>query len=368
MEQEAFQVTFVIFECGPTHTGLESALALCEVARDAGADAVKFQLVQPDRLVRDREQTFTYERLVRAEDGSRTGAEPSGMTLETVTENYYQLVMRRYLTFDQWRQVKARCDELGVEFFATATYADVLAFLVEDLGCRMVKVASGDVDNLAWLREVAATGVQVHFDTGNATLGEVEAAVQAIEGELSETDWRDYWPMTQIVIHHVPGGYPARLESVNLRMIPTLRAFGHTVGFSDHSPGWDMDVVAIALGAEVVEKTITLDRTQLGPEHAFSLEPDDARRFVRAVRDVGTALGGPWRAVTEEQRKARRGARRSPVALTGALPGAPLAELSVEWSRPQSGLTPGEWERLAGARLRLPVREGEVVTMEHVAL
>jgi sialic acid synthase SpsE len=338
-------MTYVVLEAGPTHTGLESALALCDAAAAAGADAVKFQLVQPDRLVRDRSRTFTYERLT-----------PGG-AMEQVTESYYQLVLRRYLTFDQWRQVKARCDERGIEYFGTATYTDVLEFLV-DIGCRQVKVASGDVDNLMWLRQVAETGLRVHFDTGNATLGEVEAAVEAIEATGNH----------DMVIHHVPGGYPARLEGVDLRMVPTLKAFGHAVGFSDHSPGWDMDIAAIALGADVVEKTITLDRTQMGPEHAFSLEPEDARRFVRAVRDVGEAMGGPWRRVTVEQREARRAARRSPVALTGALPGATLGELDVEWARPQSGLTPGEWEAMRWARLRLPVSAGEVIGREKVTL
>jgi sialic acid synthase SpsE len=309
----------------------------------AGCDAVKFQLVQPDRLVPDKAQTFTYERLL-----------PDGTT-ESVTENYHELVSRRYLTFDDWRKVRAHCSDIGIAFFATATYPDTLQFLV-DVSAKAVKVASGDINNVTWIRECARTGLQVHLDTGNATLGEVEAAVLACEEEGNG----------DIVIHHVPSGYPARLESVNLRMIPTLQAFGHTVGFSDHSPGWDMDIAAIALGASVIEKTLTLDRTQRGPEHMFSLEPDDMTRFVRAVRDVEVALGGPWRRVGPEQRESRKAARRSPVAVNGAVSGTRLAEVAVEWARPGTGLTPEEYERLKDARLLQPVAKGDKIGIHHV--
>jgi sialic acid synthase SpsE len=181
-------------------------------------------------------------------------------------------------------------------------FPETLALAVT-LGCRALKVCSGDVTHLAWIRAVARAGLPVLLDTGNATLGEIEQAVDAV------------WATGQraLVIHHCPSGYPARLESVNLRVIPSLRQFFPSVpiGFSDHTPGWDMDVAAVGLGANQVEKTLTLDRAQAGPEHAFSLEPAEAAAFVQAIRDLERALGSPRRILTEAEALAKAGARRS---------------------------------------------------------
>lgn len=313
---------FITFEAGPTHTGLESALELIRHASKAGANAVKFQMTQPDRLIADREQMFSYDIL-----------HANGAT-ETVEEPLYDIACRRALTNDEWRQVKAECDRLSLIFFATATFEDVLDFCVE-LGCLTVKVASADVTHLPLIRYAARTGMVIQLDTGNATIQEIAAAVGVIEAEGAD-----------IIIHHCPSGYPARLESINLRMIPEIKKlFSHPVGFSDHTPGRDMDIAAIAIGACLVEKTITLDRTARGPEHMFSLEPYEMRGFVRNIRDVETALGARSRPANPK----RMAVRRSTFLVDPVKAGQVLRGTPVEFRRPGHGLAPNEWEPLLEA-------------------
>lgn len=328
----------LVLEAGPTHTGLASALGLVDVAAAAGADAVKFQWADPDRLIADKAQTYTYTKLNRA-------GEP-----ETVTEPYYDLVKRRYLHHAEWAAVADYAQQHGIEFYATATYTDILDRL-RLFGCGRVKIASGDVVHLPLLRQAAAMFPIVEIDTGNATLGEIERAVAVLEAGGAG-----------IVIHHVPGGYPASPSNVHLRMIPTLLAFEHTVGFSDHSPGWDMCAAAVALGATVVEKTITLDKAGPGPEHQFSLLPTEAEAFVKAMRDLEEAMGSPARRLSPEALEARKAARRSPYVSIGQVDRR-LDQAKLEWKRPQSGIDGTDFERYASWRVKA-LKAGSFIGLE----
>jgi len=337
---------FVTFEAGPTHDGLETACKLAEIAAEAGADAVKFQMVDPDRLVADKTQPFTYQVLADRETGR----------LETVSEPLYDLLKRRALTRDEWIALKRHCDSLNLAFFATIAFEDELQLLV-DLGCHGVKIASADVNFPQLLRAVARTGLQIQLDTGNATIGEIEAAIDVVKAE------RD----VEVVVHHCPSGYPASPENVNLQVIPTLkRIFGVAVAYSDHSPGWDMDVAAIALGANLVEKTITLDRTIRSVEHVMSLEPDDARRFVKVVRELEAAMGQPRRLMSEEQKRARRMIRRSAYLVGDAAAGTALKDLPVVFRRPGTGIGPDAFEAMGEMSLRRDLPEGTQLTLADV--
>ncbi len=323
---------FVTFEAGPTHDGLESAKRLASAAAAAGGDAIKFQVLDPDRLVADRTQLFTYDVLLDRETGRR----------ETVSEPLYDLLKRRSLGEDAWRALKAHCDGLGLAFFATVGFEDEIA-LLEELGCDSVKIASADVNHLPLLRRAARTGMCLQLDTGNATIGEVEAAVDVIRAEGNDN----------IIIHHCPSGYPARVESVNLNVIPTLkRLFPHPIAFSDHSPGWEFDIAAVALGADLVEKTITEDRTTRSVEHIMSLEPGDMATFVRSIRDIEAGLGSSRRLMSAAEIERRNAVRRSAHAARDLPAGATLSEADVEFRRPGYGVPPSEADRLFGARLR----------------
>ncbi|MGE0254659.1 MAG: N-acetylneuraminate synthase family protein [Alphaproteobacteria bacterium] len=329
---------FVTFEAGPTHDGLESAKDLVSLAAEAGADAVKFQIIDPDRLVADRKMPFSYEVLVDRASGR----------METVTEPLYDILCRRALSHEEWRALKAHSDRLGLAFFATIGFDDEIA-LLEQIGCHSIKIASGDVNHHPLIRRAARTGMCLQLDTGNATLGEIEAAVDVILAEGNRN----------IIIHQCPSGYPARLESINLRIIPTLKQmFPFPVAYSDHTPGWDMDVAAVVLGANLVEKTITRDRTTRSIEHIFSLEPQEMKAFVQVMRDVQTALGGPRRVLHDEEKKRRRNIRRSVHLAADAAAGARLGDLPVEFRRPGHGIAPDLYETLADRTLVRPLPAG----------
>jgi N,N'-diacetyllegionaminate synthase len=330
---------FIVFEAGPTHDGVDSAKELVKHAAQAGADAVKFQILDPERLVPDKTQPFSYEILMDKSTGER----------QPKTEPLYDILMRRYLTFDQWREVKAYCDKLGIVFFSTATFKDEVDFLV-DIGSPTIKICSGDVNHLPFIRYCARTGLSIQLDTGNATIGEVERAYD----EVIQTG------NNQVIIHNCPSGYPARLESINLRLITTLKQmFQCPVAFSDHTPGWEMDIAAIALGANMVEKTITLDRTTPSIEHLFSIEPDEMKQFVQSVRELEVALGQHRRVLGSVERKNGDGARRSMVLKKNLSKGEVLAASAVGYARPGGGITPDMTETVLGRKATRDLVTGE---------
>lgn len=311
---------FITFEAGPTHQGLESAKRLAKYAKEAGGNAIKFQVFDPMRLVADPNLPFTYQIL----------ADAVTEKLETVTEPLRDILLRRQMTSEEWRELKSYCDEIDLAFFATACFHEDVDFLV-DIGCQSIKIASADVNHIPFIRYAARTGLCIQLDTGMASLGEIEFAVDAIRAEGNEN----------IVIHHCPSGYPAHLESINLNAIPTIkRAFGCPVAFSDHSVGWDMDIAALVVGANMLEKTITEDRTTRSVEHVMSLEPQDMRRFVDVIREVEVALGKPRRVLSDDERNKRNAIRRS-LHIARDLPaGHVLIESDIDYRRPGTGITP----------------------------
>ena len=311
---------FITFEAGPTHDGLESAKKLVTLAAEAGGDAVKFQIFDPDRLVADRKMPFTYEVLVDRATG-RT---------ESVTEPLYDILVRRCMPPDEWRALKRHADQVGIAFFATAGFEDDINFLVS-VGCSSIKVGSADVNYVPLLKVAARTGLCLQLDTGSATIGEIETAVDVIRGEGNEN----------IIIHHCPSGYPARLDSINLNVIPTLkRMFPYPIAYSDHTPGWEMDVAALALGADLIEKSITTDRTIRSVEHMFSLDPSDMAAFIRTIREVETAMGRSRRIMYPAELERRAAVRRSAHLTAAVKAGTTLAAAPIEYRRPGHGLSP----------------------------
>ena len=318
---------FIVFEAGPTHDGVETAKALVKHAAESGADAIKFSISDPDRVIGDKNMMFSYNVLVDRETGR----------METVTEPLYDIICRRYLTEDQWREVKAFCDEMGLLFFATIGFEEGLR-LLESLGAESLKIASADVNHFPLIRKAARTGMCLQLDTGNATLGEIEQAVEVIRSEQND----------RIIIHNCPSGYPARLESINLRLIKTLKMLypEYVIAFSDHTPGRDMDIAAVCMGAELLEKTITLDRTIRSAEHSFSLEPPEMKSFVNCIRDLEIALGKTRRILAEPEREMRKKNRRSATLNQTVSAGAPIFLDHFEFRRPGTGLSPAFTEEI----------------------
>ncbi len=335
---------YITFEAGPTHQGLESAKKLAKHAKDAGGNAIKFQVFDSLRLVADPALPFTYQILKDRHSGE----------LETITEPLRDILLRRQMHKDEWRELKIYCDSIDLAFFATACFHEDVDFLVE-IGCHSIKIASADVNHLPFIRYAAKTGLCIQLDTGMASIGEIEIAVDTIRAEGNNN----------IVIHHCPSGYPAHLESINLRAIPTIQqVFGCPVAFSDHSVGWDMDIAAVAVGANMVEKTITEDRTTRSVEHVMSLEPQDMKQFVQIIRNLETALGSNRRVLTDAEKVKRDTIRRS-IHVNRDLPeGHVLTEADIDYRRPGTGIPPDNLKLILAKTLQHPLVAGTRIQME----
>ena len=334
---------FITFEAGPTHDGLESAKRLVTFATEAGADAIKFQILDPDRLVADKEQLFSYEVLLDRETGFT----------ETVNEPLYDILLRRSLRPQEWKDLKKHSDSLGLAFFATIGFEDEIE-LLEELKCDSIKIASADVNHWPLIRRAARTGMCIQLDTGNATIGEIEQAVDVIVSEGNEN----------IIIHNCPSGYPARLESINLNLIRTLKhIFPYPVAFSDHTPGWDMDIAAVAVGANIVEKTITEDRTTRSVEHIMSLEPQEMKDFITKIREVEIAMGSGKRILHPAELEKRKAIRRSAFLKKHVNRGQSVREAEIEFRRPGFGIPPNEFEKHMSRNFARDLAAGHMVEM-----
>ena len=335
------QPIFVTFEAGPTHDSVASAKELIDHAAAAGADAIKFQILDPDRLVADKKQLFHYKVLVDKETGE----------IEEVSEPLYDIMCRRALSEEQWRQVKTHADSKGIAFFATIGFPEEVD-MMERFGCDSIKIASADITHFPLIRKAARTGMCLQIDTGNATLGEVELAIDVIRKEGSEN----------IIIHHCPTNYPAPKEGINLNIIKTLKTmFDYPVAFSDHSPGHDMDIAAVAFGANLVEKTITMDRTTRSVEHIMSLEPPEMRAFVQLMRDLPIIFGAKRRLMTPEERAKNLFMRRSIFAMRAIKAGETIIEDMLDYRRPGQGISPADLDLVLGTKCVNPVEAGTML-------
>jgi len=334
---------FIVFEAGPTHTGLESAKKLVDLAVEAGAAAIKFQMADIDRLMGDRSYKFSYKVLVDKLTGET----------EIIEEPLYDIVKRRELNWDEWRELKSYCDKKGIIFFSTACFEEEIDFLVDELQAPSIKINSGDVNYLSLIKYAAEKGINIQIDTGNSEIWEIERAVGVIEETGNEN----------IIIHHCPTGYPAYLESIHLNMIKTLKTmFDYPIAFSDHTPGWTMDIAAVALGVNLVEKTITLDRTIRSCEHMFSLERNDAKEFVKTIREVELALGSNRRKLSKPAREGQLKGRRSVFLKTDLKKGEVITPEKIELRRPGYGIMADKVDCIIGRKVARDLKKEHMLT------
>jgi len=316
--------TLIIAEAGVNHNGdLDMALALVDAAAAAGADIVKFQTFRADRLVTQAAHKADYQ--VRATGGD---------------ESQLAMLRRLELTDAMHQAVIARCAERHIEFLSTGFDEESVDLLV-GLGIRRLKIPSGEITNLPYLRHVGRQGLPVLLSTGMTTLADIEAALEVLENAGT--------PRERVTILQCTTEYPAPMADVNLRAMDTIRdAFGVSIGFSDHTQGITAAIAAVARGARVIEKHFTLDRTLPGPDHQASLEPAELGAMVVAIREVEAALGDGHKRPTESERRTRAVARRSIVAARAIRAGAVLTEADLAAKRPGGGLSPMRWHEVIG--------------------
>lgn len=335
------QPCLVIAEAGVNHNGsIDAALQLVDVAADAGADAVKFQTFRASRLATRDAPKAAYQQ-------QTTGN----------AETQFEMLQRLELSPEDHRRIIDRCRHHGLLFLSTP-FDEECADLLDQLGVELFKIPSGEITNLPFLAHVARKQKPLIVSTGMSTLAEVEAAVNTLE----QAGQRDF------ILLHCVSNYPADPASVNLRAMLSLQAaFQTPVGYSDHTLGTDIATAAVALGACVVEKHFTLDRTLPGPDHQASLEPSELQTLVASIRRVEAALGdGRKRPVASEADTADV-ARKSLVAATDIPAGAVLTRQHIAVKRPGTGLPPAMCEHLLHRQARQHIPAGTLLKLDMVA-
>lgn len=316
--------TYVIAEAGVNHDGsLAKALELVAAARYAGADAVKFQTFRAEDLTTGTAGRAEYQKHNMGEDGSQR-AMLAGL----------QLSAADHVT------LRERCDEVGIEFLSSP-FDESSVDLLAQMGLKRFKVPSGELTNLPLLRRVAHVADAVILSTGASWLGEVEAAVRT----LADAGVND------LTLLHCVSEYPAPAEQINLRAMTTLEhAFGLPVGYSDHTLGSAVPIAAVAMGAVMIEKHITLDRTSPGPDHAASADPDQFKEMVDGIRAVEAALGDGRKRPMPVEIANRDLVRKSVTTVNAMRAGELFTQGSLTLKRPGTGIAPAELPSLIGRR------------------
>lgn len=317
---------YVIAEAGVNHDGsVETAIRMVDVAAEAGADAVKFQMFTASELVTSTAPTANYQ---QAGGGPATQVE---------------LLRPLELSVGDFSAIADRCRRGGIDFLATPFSVPDLDRL-GDFAPHAIKLASTDLDNVPLQEAAAETGLPLIVSTGAADEPEVTAAV----GRLDRLGALD-----RVILLHCVSIYPTPWTDANLRAIATLHnQFHRPSGYSDHTTASETGALAVAAGACVVEKHFTLDRRSCGPDHAMSLEPNELGRYIQAIRRAETALGSGTLACSPAEDEVRRVSRRSVVARLPVEAGTVLTASMLAVKRPGGGLEPGAVERLIGRRLR----------------
>lgn len=317
--------TIIIAEAGVNHNGsMERAREMVRAAREAGADYVKFQTAVPELVISAFAPKAEYQKDTDGEERSQL-----------------EMCKAIHLPLDAYAELKELCCQEGIGFMSTP-FDSVSISLLGDLGQDWMKVPSGEITNLPYLEQIARLGIPVILSTGMSDMEEIRRAIQILtSGPLTSGD---------IIALHCNTQYPTPMCDVNLRAMLTMRdELGVRVGYSDHTQGIEVPVAAVALGACVIEKHFTLSRELPGPDHKASLEPDELKAMVRAIRNVEAAMGDGRKTVSESERPNMVVARKSIVALRPIKKGEILTEENITVKRPGNGISPMRWHDLLGS-------------------
>ena len=314
--------TLIIAEAGVNHNGrLDLAIKLCDEAKNAGADIVKFQTWKTENIITANVDQAEYQ-------ATNTG----------VKESQFDMLKRLELSYEDFRKIKKHCDEIGIVFSSTADDEESLDFLVE-LGIPFIKIGSGEIGNIPFLRAMGKKRMPVIMSTGMSSLADVDISLR----ELKDAG------ATDITLLHCTTNYPCAVEDVNLRAMLTLKnAFHLPIGYSDHTVGSTTSIAAVALGATVIEKHFTLDCAMEGPDHAASTDPYEFAALVKAIRDTEVLLGTGIKEATAVEREISKVVTKRIVASRSIKAGETFGVNNICVKRNDIGEKARLWDRVIG--------------------
>lgn len=332
--------TLIIAEAGVNHNGdIELAKKLIEVAKEAGADIVKFQTGKPKNVI----SRFAPKAQYQVENTKNN------------QESQLEMVEKLALKDNDWLPLIQHCQKIGIEFLSTPFDFESIG-LLNELGMNTFKIPSGEITNLPYLRKIGKLDKKVILSTGMSNLGEIETAISILTDAGTKRE--------NITILHCNTEYPTPMQDVNLKAMQTIaNAFHLPVGYSDHTQGIHIPIATVAMGAKVIEKHFTLDKNMEGPDHKASLEPHELKEMVRCIRDIEKALGNGIKQESESEKKNKLIVRKSIIANRTIKAGEVFSEENLYVKRPANGLSPMEWDNVIGKIAKRDFEEDECIEL-----
>lgn len=328
---------YIIAEAGVNHNGdINIAKRLVDAAQEAGADVVKFQTFQADSLVSKYAQKAKYQ--LQSTDEKETQRE---------------MLKKLELTYEMHVELLQYCREVGIDFLSTPFDLGSID-LLESVGMNLYKIPSGEITNLPYLRKIGSLRKPVILSSGMSTIGEVKEAVKVLRESGA----------ANVAVLHCNTQYPTPMQDVNLNVMNTIRnEIGVSVGYSDHTEGIEVPIAAVAMGAEIIEKHFTLDKTMAGPDHKASPEPDGLKAMVQAIRNIEMAVGDIEKKPTRSEKDNIAVVRKSIVAKRQIEAGEMFSEDNITTKRPGIGISPMLWDNVVGTVAKRKYEEDELIEL-----
>ena len=333
----------IIAEAGVNHNGsLANAMKLIDKAEDSGADFIKFQTFITNEIVTHEAKTAEYQ-------------QSNVKKIQT----QYELLKNLELSREDHFKLLDYCEDKKISFLSSAFDLASLNFLINDLNLELIKIPSGEITNLPYLRIIGDQVKPIVMSTGMSDYEEIEAAISVLESCGASK--------TNITLLHCNTAYPTPMQDVNLSaMLSLQKKFDLSVGFSDHTIGIEAPIAAVAMGASVIEKHFTLDKHMEGPDHSASLEPNELKNMVQAIRNISTAMGDGIKKVSESEMQNIAAARKSIVANKNLNANEILDDNNITTKRPGTGVSPMAWDSYIGKRLRNPVIKDQAINEDDI--
>lgn len=328
---------FIIAEAGVNHNGeLSIALRLCDEALKAGVNAVKFQTWITEKVLTRSVPMAEYQQHNTNSNASQ-----------------FDMIKKLELSHADFIKIKHYCDDIGLKFLSTPDEEDSLKFLLQ-LGMEVIKIGSGDINNIPYLHKIGKTNLPVILSTGMSSLGDVERALDI----LTESG------TPKVTLLHCTTNYPCPMGEVNLKAMQTLAsAFGTEVGYSDHTMGIEVSIASVALGARIIEKHFTLDRNMNGPDHRASLEPSELREMVQSIRNIEKALGNGIKKPNDSEQQIAAVVKKKIVAASHIAKGEIFNEKNLTLKRSTNGSSADHWDLIFGRMADHDYEEDEPVNL-----
>lgn len=331
---------YIIAEAGVNHNGsIELAYKLCDAAKECGVDAVKFQTWKTEKIVSRETATADYQ------------AENTG----NHSQSQFEMLKKLELSYDDFKDIRNYCKKIGIDFLSTPDEEDSLAFLMDELHIPLIKVGSGEVTNIPYLRKIGGYGKPVILSTGMSTLAQVAIAYDTLLGAGAK----------DVTLLHCTTNYPCPFPEVNLSAMKTMRdAFHCPVGYSDHTLGISIPVAAVAMGAEVIEKHFTLDKNMEGPDHKASLNPEELKKMVMSIRQVEEAMGDGIKRPNPSEQKISTVVQKSIIASRPISKGEIFTDENLTVKRLGYGLSATHWDMVVGLKADCDYKEDEAIKIQ----